>query len=335
MELFRILCMFLVLFFHVYGFVDILNNSIAPNSRPLSTFTTQLLVSATFGCVDVFILLSGWYGINTKASKIAAFVFQVLFYSVISYLLFIIVFPDINFSPSFLIHIFILDDYWFVPIYLLLYIFAPALNDYIRQSGHLQFKTLLITIIAFQCVYGWLNPREAGLLEGRSPFSFIILYMLAGYLRRFPVRIKSYSKSILFLLYAVFTVANALLAYTAKQANNQILVDTVYQFSSPLIIAGSVCLLLLFNNIKLSYNKTVNWIAASSFAAFLIHCFPLFIDKVFKPQVEYLYHTYNAPLFILLSTLYVVAIYVASILIDQVRLFANKSLFRKKSQVNT
>lgn len=320
MELFRIFCMFLVMLFHVYGMADVFNNDLPSCQRPLPQLLTQLLVSATFGCVDVFILLSGWYGINTKRSKVAAFLFQVLFYSVISYTLFVALCADVSFSPSFLVHIFIFDDYWFVPTYLLLYIFAPALNDFVRKAPHRQFKMLLIAIIVMQSIYGWMSPREAGYLEGRAPFSFIILYMLAGYLRRFPVRIKLYSKTQLFLLYLAATTVNALLADTAKSMENQTLVDIVYRFSSPFIIFSSICLLLIFSKIEIGYNKTINWIAASSFAAFLVHCFPLFISHVFTPQLNEWYHSLSGIGFVALSTLYIIAIYAASILIDQIRI---------------
>lgn len=66
MELYRIVAMFMVIFFHVFGEIDILNNELFSNKFELKYYINLLFTSATFICVDMFVLLSGWYGINTK-----------------------------------------------------------------------------------------------------------------------------------------------------------------------------------------------------------------------------------------------------------------------------
>lgn len=333
MELYRIVCMMLVVLFHVCGVIDITNNSLSPEDRSIGMLPTQLITSATFVCVDVFVLLSGWYGIKPKRSKAAAFVYQVLFYSIISYILFLLFCPDLAFSMNMLLHIFILDDYWFVPVYLLLFAVSPLLNRFIKDSSHQEFKTVLLFAFLFQCVYGWIIPKEAGFLEGRSPFSFMLLYLIAAYARRFPISLKQLSKSMLFLLYLASVFTNGLLAYFSKTIGNQMLVDTIYQFSSPFIIFASLCLLLLFSKISISYNRLINWIAASSFAVFLIHCFPLFVERIFWPFIENLYLTSSLPTFLFVSLIFVIILYAGCIFIDQLQIISYKfcrSLFRHK-----
>ena len=68
MELYRIVCMMLVVLFHVCGVIDITNDNLSPDDRSIGVLPTQLITSATFVCVDVFVLLSGWYGIKAKLS---------------------------------------------------------------------------------------------------------------------------------------------------------------------------------------------------------------------------------------------------------------------------
>ncbi|MBQ9645998.1 MAG: acyltransferase [Prevotella sp.] len=328
MELYRIVCMLTVVFFHIFGVVDISNAKLPSGQCSIGVLPTQLLTSATFVCIDVFVLLSGWYGIKPRAEKVISFVFQVLFYSVISYVLFLIFCADVTFSPSFLIHIFLLDDYWFVPVYLLLYLVAPVFNPFISNSSHQQFKRVLIILILFQSIYGWMDTREAGWLEGRSPVSFFLLYLLGGYVRRFPVRLKQQSVKVLMMLYAVAVNINALVAFAAKSSGNQSMTDQVYNFGSPIIIFASLCLLLIFSKLNLGYNRTINFVARSSFAVFLIHCFPLFIQKLFWPFFEHLYATTSATLFLTLSIIIGISFFMAAVAIDQLRILIYNLLRR-------
>lgn len=276
--------------------------------------------SATFVCVDMFVLLSGWYGINTKFQKIKAFIFQVLFYSVILYAIIIAVQPEVHFSLNFLIHLFIMDDYWFVPVYLMLYLTAPALNPFIRNTSFRQFTILLIAVITMQSVFGWLNPRESGYMEGCSPISFIILYLIGAYLHRFSDRLFIKRKSLLIGTYFILITFNWILAILAKNIQNEYLLGLSWKFSSPIVIAAAACLLLTFSKLNIGYNKTVNWIAASSFAAFLIHCFPYFYNYVYRPMIIFLFTEYPLWLSIPFIILFVLLLYFASILIDKIRI---------------
>lgn len=336
MELYRIVAMLLVMLFHVFGEVDQMGNQLFPDSLEPYHVINLLLTSATFVCVDMFVLLSGWYGINTRWSKVKAFIFQVLFYSVSIYLIMLLCCPGIQFSWNFLIHVFILDDYWFVPVYLMLYLFAPAINPFIKKSSNKEFLTLLLSVFIMQCIYGWLNYRESGYMEGCSPISFLILYLLGAYLRRIESAtstessnislIKNLSKKQLFLCYSSLITFNWIIAVIAKHFHHELLLQIAWQFSSPIIIIAAACLLLLFSKINIGYNKTINWIAASSFAAFLIHCFPLFYEEVYSKTVVSIASSlpYAAALPLLL--LLVLVFYAVSILIDQARIYIYRKI---------
>ena len=234
--------------------------------------------------------------------------------------------PSVQFSWSFFAHVFILDDYWFVPVYLMLYLFAPAINPFIKKSTDKEFLTLLIAVFAMQSIYGWLNYRESGYMEGCSPISFLILYLIGAYMRRTAPRLSNISKKTLFSAYLALITFNWVIAVTAKYLHNEILLQIAWQFSSPIIILASVCLLLLFSRINIGYNKTINWIAASSFAAFLIHCFPLFYEKVYSTIVTQIADSFSYPVALPILLLFVLVFYILSILIDQIRLFIYRKI---------
>ena len=326
MELYRIIAMLCVILFHMFGEVDLIGNSLFPDTLKPVYAVNMLFTSVTFVCVDMFILLSGWYGINTRWSKIKAFLFQVLFYSAVIYGIMLLCCPSVQFSWNFLIHIFLLDNYWFIPVYLMLYLFAPAINPFIKKSSDKEFLTLLLAVFFMQTVYGWLNLREEGYMSGCSPISFLILYLIGAYMRRIAPKTSHISKKTLCFAYIGFITIHWIIALLAKYLQSDTLTDVVWQFSSPLIILASACLLLFFSKVSISYNKTINWIAASCFAVFLIHCFPPFYKHVFSYIVRQIAVSFTYPVALPLLLLFVLVLYAACILTDQVRIYIYRKI---------
>ena len=89
MELLRLVAMLSVILFHL----DFLGMGIELHvieASPLSTILGVVgLKSLTMSCVNLFVLVSGWYGIRFTLHKLGALVFQVLFYSLPIYLVFV------------------------------------------------------------------------------------------------------------------------------------------------------------------------------------------------------------------------------------------------------
>ena len=329
MELFRITAMFLVVLFHISGEIEQLEKPSCADELSLLYSINLLVTSVTFVCVDMFVLLSGWFGINSNLKRIKSLIFQVLFYSVSLYLLMLMLNNDITCSWHFLLsatgRTLFFYNYWFIPAYLMLCILAPILNAYIKQCSERQYLATVIAILIMQSIYGWLGP-EAGYKEGTSPVSFIILYLLGGYLRQYAMRIKRLSKTTLMACYVTFTIVSWLIAMTGLITGNQLIEHISWQFSSPLTIAAASCLLLYFSKLQMGYNKQINWIAASSFAVFLIHCFPLFYYHVFKNAVVAIYQSLPLPVSLLALLLFAVLLFMASVLIDQIRIYLSKKI---------
>lgn len=329
MELLRITAMLLVVLFHI----DFINFNFPENqldifNQPLSAYLKIWGVCATYTCVDIFILLSGWYGIHPKKSRFLEFIFQVLFYSSISYALFLIFDEDVKFSWNFLIHILITDDYWFIPVYIILYCFAPVLNYFAENASKQQFAITIIACLILQSLYGWISPKEMGFLEGRSPFSFFILYLLARYIHLHAEHLRNLNKkrcSVFFVLTVSITAAIAFVSYFK---GIPYIIDTIFKFSSLLTIAASVLVVVFFYQWKIRYSKLINWIGRSCFAVFLVHCFPYFSDNIFHSTIMNLYNQFTGITFAVLVALFVISIYILSILMDQLRILIWNSIYR-------
>ena len=81
-ELLRLVSMFLVMFFHVTDAISQKNN-IAENSIDdimLATFSSLSII-----CVDIFILISGYFGITFKMKGVIKLFFQIFFLSLLIY----------------------------------------------------------------------------------------------------------------------------------------------------------------------------------------------------------------------------------------------------------
>lgn len=79
-ELLRNLAMFMVLVIHA-NFVSLprpLTDELV--SSPGPTAFRYYIESLGIVCVDVFVLISGWFRVNTNARSVIGFVFQVLFF---------------------------------------------------------------------------------------------------------------------------------------------------------------------------------------------------------------------------------------------------------------
>lgn len=317
MELLRIFTMFLVMIFHI-DFISLNGtNHIDPSNNPISSFIRITLALASFTCVDIFVLLSGWYGIKFKTSKLLAFIFQILFFSILSYTCFAIFGKTNN---KLFLHIFFLDAYWFIPTYLALYFFSPILNIYVDKCTKANLQRTLILLFIAQICYGWISQQERGYNEGCSPISFIILYLTARYLKLYPSSLTKMKKRWDALIYISVCLIVAIPVFYGEAYNIDIITNTIFKFTSPFTIISSVYLVLFFSKIKLK-SHWINWIAISSFAAFLVHCFPLFNQFVYHDIISFLYLHYSGITLVILIMLYICGIYSFSILIDKVRIF--------------
>lgn len=78
-ELLRIVAMFMVMMLHV-NFLALGKPTMdEANSATIPTFVRIMFEVMSVGCVDLFVLISGWFGIKANRKSLLAFVFQVVF----------------------------------------------------------------------------------------------------------------------------------------------------------------------------------------------------------------------------------------------------------------
>lgn len=332
MELLRIVAMLLVLVVHAdfasLGAptkVEVMNN-------PYLSIVRLGVESISIISVNVFVLLSGWYGIKMKRKGLIGLLFQSMFFGILGVFLcnslsLFNAFLGINFwgitsSPAsafFSIMMINFEDYWFVKSYVLLYILSPILNAYVNQSSHKQFKTTLILFFIFQFLWGWYYGSVGFFSNGYSTMSFIGLYLLARYIRIYQPSFAKYYKSLDVLAYIVLIIISTTLAFVGiSQGWNQ-LYDATYKYNSPLVIAASMAFLLFFSKIRFQ-SSIVNTIASSAFAVYLLHTQSQ-MYTVYTKTIRRWFETENNYYFLLNTIILLFAVFVLAVLIDKIRIY--------------
>ncbi len=148
------------------------------------TVTRVFLEAACLVCVNVFVLISGWFGIRRSVKGGVSYIFQCLFYSVVIYGLFLLLrldtFSHIKMFEAFYVY---RGGGWFVVAYLGLYILAPVLNAYIEKVSVRQLAMTVLGFYVFQTIFGCVGHYDFFSL-GYSTLSFVGLYMLARLIRK-------------------------------------------------------------------------------------------------------------------------------------------------------
>lgn len=325
MELLRIVAMMMVLVLHC-TFLSIGQ----PTAYQMHTATSSSIlkiISESFSlvCVDAFVLLSGWFGIHFKRKNLATLFFQGLFLIALTSA----VVHSINGKSYPLLRILFMSDGWFIPSYIILYCTAPLLNIYLEQTNRTTQRHILLLLFGVLFFFGWLGSA-GDYSRGYSALTFIDLYLLARFVRtsRHPWFLFSASRDL--LVYIALSALTSLLVCLSLATGSPFIAGLGMQWGinyiSPLTLCATLYLLLFFSKLHLRNNRFVNWVAASAFAVYIIHAATPVLGAYFKPAVVYLHTNYNLPSFVLLTAAFMVGVFAACILIDQIRILAWKGL---------
>jgi len=313
-ELLRILSMIAVLYGHGVGFVLGLPSADDIGNQPYTSFF-QIIFSTVFTCgVNVFILISGWFGIQASRQGIYKFLFQIIFLLWAIYLFFVIVGKTSLSIEGIKISLGLTNGYWFIMGYLGLYILSPILNTFVEHVSKKQFQTLLISFYAFQCYFSWLT-NYVNYFAGYSIVLFCGLYLTARYFRNYPIiSLNKYSGRILICVILLTSIIVLVSLYFFDHASHML------RYDSPIIIFESLCILLFFN--KMSFqNKIINWFAASCFAVYIIHFNP-FVFSYFINVAKIIDSTFSNISYIFMIVFFLVSVFLICVLIDQLRIIA-------------
>ncbi len=324
LELLRIISIVLIIAHHysVHGF----------NIQKLGYCANQFLVGflslgGKFG-VSCFVLISGYFMVSSRFTvyKLIKLIAEVLFYSIGIGLIFLFVLTPVTpLSPADITPILMpvgSESYWFITSYIVMMLFSPILNFFINHTNQ---KTHLQLLLPFIVIWSILPCCFKSVHYGtNNSLWFIILYLIAGYLRKY-VDIEKENASRHFavgmICYFLIAIYNAAIIYLSHMTSAQELLSQSSRLSginSPLILLSSVELLLGFLKMRPHYSRFINTLASASFGVYLIHD-----NRFMRP---YLWKTlfknsqwYSSHYLILHAIAVIFSIYVVCTLIDLIR----------------
>lgn len=324
-ELLRLVAMFLVLTLHGYGVALGLPSKADFQVSPVSASVRIVIESLSIVCVNVFVLISGWFGIRPSVRGFAAFLFQCLFFSVCVTAVAPLVGIGQPLSIADVGGMFFFGKYyyWFVKCYLCLYLLAPILNAFIQSADRKTFLIVLVGLFAIQTIYGWTGAMN-DFDRGYSVLSFVGLYLLARYVKLHGGTLFQMNRWADLTIYSGLSLALAATYFIAQELNLEKVASHLFVYINPMVVVSSLFLLLFFSKISFRSNA-VNYIARSAFAVYLLHLnakiWDCFLDNCYR-----LYADNSFLRAILLIFLFISAVFALAILIDQIRLLLWKLL---------
>ena len=326
LELLRMVCMYFVVLHHffVHGIQGIMG------FQGFSEQSNDLLITFINGfiffCLNCFLLISGYFGISFKVKGLLNIYIQCFFYGLVFYLLHLYISDQpigwVVLRKSFFVisH----SPWWYVTSYIYLYLMAPLLNKAIKHLTKKEYIYVLFifTILNLYFGYFWggaFNPN------GRGIMNFIYLYLIGRYLK-IHVDFSKFStvsirqKSL--LVYLVSSILLGVMALVVHKSGIELLESRVWALNNPLLILYSVAILIFFSTLKFQ-SITINWLAKSCLAVYLIHEYG-YVNQYIYPVVTRSYYYMMSSfgnitgVFTLVFLAFV--LFMACLLIDKVRI---------------
>lgn len=313
LELLRIIAMLFIMMGHTYvRLSDNGNEGVFGGSLFWKTMISTMVTTG----VGVFIAISGWFGIRFKFRSLAKYLFLVFFTLFLIYGL-AVAFKFTDFSiQGVLTSCGFTDGYWFVLGYLGLFLISPLLNMFIEHASKKDFQIVLLSYFVFQSYVSWLSGWY-NYYDGYSIIMFAGIYLTAAYVRKYPIEWIEQRASLLWIITILVITAIATFSlWKFGHAARQIRDD------NPLIILAGILMLLSFKQLTFQ-SKIVNWLAASSFAVYLIHYSP-FVYPYFMKGMRYLYYNFDGMIYAALLLMALLVVFFICTLFDQLRIFCWK-----------
>ena len=317
-ELLRIISMLFIIGSH-YGLytIDKLENS----TNFANNFIFSFFRSGGQLGVILFILTTGYFMIKseTKVKKIISLELQVLFYSIGSLILWLLLGRNITIQEvSKSIFPNIMNTYWFFTSYFAIYIFIPFINKFLLGLNKKEFQKLLILGFIFLMVIPTIVISSATIHGG---IYLLYFYTLGAYFR-LNLKNDNNKKNYLIMAcisYLIIILISIVIKHLSITSDKML--DYTYYFSKKESVLMFVCatsLFLFFKNINIKYNPLINKIANVSFGVYIFHE-NIFIKQILWKELFVINPNNNFILYFITCILSIIVIYIIGGIIELAR----------------
>lgn len=311
-EIFRIIAMFLVCVVHWNAWFVPMPESFSADYSAAS-IGKIILESVSAPCVNMFLIISGYYGVKLKARSLINLFLLILSVSLPFYIVNSIWHQTFDFKSF--IHCFLVFSHYgyFIQCYVMLLFLSPVLNVAIEKYGRRLLPwVLFFWVIEFLMGFVWVDADRLGINYGYSLIHFVLMYFLARMLFLFRDEVLQISKTSWLWGFVLCVIVISLMYIWLGKSRS-------YSYANPFVMISAFCLFIPFLY-HTFYNRKVNWIAKRTFTVYVIQVTSpvigvlCFLDK-------YLLEGYSYVTYLFISLFVLLLLYGGAVLYDYIRCF--------------
>lgn len=239
-ELYRIVAMLFVVIVHCNGWlVGGIPGVFDETNISVFRISQATIQAITCTCVNMFVLISGYFGLKLKWKSILNIYMLLISISIPFYLLSVYIGETFSIRQFLSRFMAFSRSGYFVECYLLLMFFSPVLNAFIEQLG----KKILLWVLLFWAIEIYfefvLHDGDLGFKSGFSFIHFVLIYMIGRTLSIFKEHLFQFTKGKYLICYFLSTLT-ILCVYIFFD------MPSAFTYSSPFNIISSCSLFMIF-----------------------------------------------------------------------------------------
>lgn len=318
-ELIRIFSMLLICLWHVNShFLPLVPSCI----NKVSGLLNYINLFITFH-VDLFILITGYFGIKSRWSGIIKTSFLIIFYVLV--LNIVCSFHDGVINNNTLLELlpFSSSPWWFLQVYLVLVCIAPIIENYVERCYDRQFYIMLFTALLLSMYLGWFRKIAPYNNHGYDIFNFIQVYIIGVWIRRRKDRLNILLEKHQLLPFIIF-LACCIIRYYVQPLT----FFDWYDYSSPLNIVMAICFFYIFLRIRVpkTFMYIINFFSSSAVAAYLITDYHGMYSIIAQLLGNILEYSLDPKIQLVNIIIFVIFEFCVCCIIDKIRIVLSKPL---------
>lgn len=327
-DLLRIVAMMMVCLIHSNNHGGIMS---AASSNVINYKIAWIFQVAAFCAVNCYALISGFVGMNSKHkyANIIYLYFQVIFYTIISAVVFYFFMPGTVAIKNIFERLlpFVYNHYWYFTSYFAMSFFIPFMNKLLKALDEKEAKNLAVTIILLFTVLPCIFRQDLfDVMWGYSMLWLSALYLLGGCVKimKLDEKIKKRTAFSAYIICVILTFASTFIKDVKPD-------NFLFAYTSPTVLISALALLIIFAQFKIrdNFKKVISFFAPMAFGVYLIHTEPLIWNNIFHQKFTW-FGNANPVIFILSTILVAFALWLVCSLIDFIRLTIFKQIHLKE-----
>ena len=252
--------------------------------------------------VPVFVLISGYFRIKPSVKGVVRLLSYMFIYTVPVGLVDVYLNGGGIFDMAKKLLFVSNSPFWFMRTYFCLYVLSPIINRMLDNSDKKEWG-LAIVLLSIVAIYIGMVHFDDSLNSGKNVVNFALIYVLGASVNKFQIYRKLERWKFLVAYLALNCVEMGVYMLFAGNIVGEAFHYGCFQYCSPVLILNAILLLCWFLNIDF-HSKTINWLAKSSLAIYLLHT--LILYSLIAPVAQLIYE-WNSGFFVVFPLILLLA----------------------------